>query len=78
MGLLFSHLSLPEILKLERVQRRAKKFTPKTKGDYEVRIFKLNLLSPEHRRFLFDLLVLFFIKLCLHMSNSTLILLGTL
>ena len=52
MGLLFSHLSLPEILKLERVQRRATKFTLKTKGDYEVRIFKLNLLSPEHRRFL--------------------------
>lgn len=63
MGLLFSHLSLPEILKLEGVQRRAEKFTPKTEGDYEVRIFKLNLLSPEHRSFLFDLLVLFFIKL---------------
>ena len=62
-GSVGSHLSLPEILKLERVQRRAKKFTPKTKGDYEVRIFKLNLLSPEHRRFLFDLLILFFIKL---------------
>ena len=61
MGLLFSQLSLPEILKLERVQRRATKFTPKTKGDYEVRIFKLNLLSPEHRRFLFDFL--FFTKL---------------
>ena len=66
MGLLLSHLSLPEILKLERVQRRAETFTPKTKGDYEVRIFKINLLSPEHRSFLFDLLVLFFIKLWMH------------
>ena len=49
------------ITKLERVQRRATKFILiiKTDDDYDVRISKLNLLSLEHRRFLFD--VLFFI-----------------
>lgn len=56
MGLLFGHLSLN---KLERVQRRATKIILKPEDDYEVRISKLNLLSLEHRRFLFD--VLFFI-----------------
>ena len=58
MGLLFGHLSLPGIL-LERVQRHATKFILKTEDDYEVRISKLNLLSLEQRRFLFD--VLFFL-----------------
>ena len=47
------------ITKLEKVQRRATKFILKTEDDYEVRISNLNLLSLEHRRFLFD--VLFFI-----------------
>ena len=56
MGLLFGHLSLN---KLERVQRRATKIILKPEDDYEVRTSKLNLLSLEHRRFLFD--VLFFI-----------------
>ena len=49
------------ITKSERAQRRATKFILETEDDYEVRISKLNLLSLEHRRFLFD--VLFFIKL---------------
>ena len=44
--------------KLERIQRRALEFILKSDDDYEVRICKLNLLSLEHRRFLFD--VLFF------------------
>ena len=39
---------------------RHKVYSVKTDDDYEVRISKLNLLSLEHRRFLFD--VLFFIK----------------
>ena len=42
------------------MQRRATKFILKTDDDYDVRISKLNLLSLEHRRLLFD--VLFFYK----------------
>ena len=47
------------INKLERVQRRATKFILKTADDYEVRVSNLNLLSLEHRRFLFDVLFLY-------------------
>ena len=44
------------ISKLERIQRRATKFILKTNDDYEQRRKKLNLLSLEQRRFLFDVL----------------------
>ena len=44
------------ISKLERIQRRATKFILKTNDDYERLRKKLNLLSLEQRRFLFDVL----------------------
>ena len=47
------------ISKLERIQRRATKFILKTNDDYEQRRKKLNLLSLEQRRFLFDVLFLY-------------------
>ena len=47
------------ISKLERIQRRALKFILKTNDDYEQRREKLNLLSLEQRRFLFDVLFLY-------------------
>ena len=47
------------ISKLERIQRRATEFILKTKDDYEQRRKKLNLLSLEQRRFLFDVLFLY-------------------
>ena len=60
-SVVWSPFTARNITKLETVQRRASKFILKTEDDYEVRISKLNLLSLEHRRFLFD--VLFFIRL---------------
>ena len=61
-SVVWSPFTARNITKLERVQHRATKFILKTEDDdYQVRISKLNLLSLEHRRFLFD--VLFFIKL---------------
>ena len=47
------------ISKLERIQRRATKSILKTNDDYEQRRKKLNLLSLEQRRFLFDVLFLY-------------------
>ena len=47
------------ISKLERIQRRTTKFILKTNDDYEQRRKKLNLLSVEQRRFLFDVLFLY-------------------
>ena len=47
------------ISKLEEIQRRATKFIVKTNDDYEQRRKKLNLLSLEQRRFLFDVLFLY-------------------
>ena len=58
-SVVWSPFTARNITKLERVQRRATKFILKTEHDYEVRISNLNLLSLEHRRFLFD--VLFFL-----------------
>ena len=60
-SVVWSPFTARNITKLERVQRRATKFILKTEYDYEAGISKLNILSLEHRRFLFD--VLFFIKL---------------
>ena len=57
----WSPFTARNITKLERVQCCATKFILKTEDDHEVHISNLNLLSLEHRRFLFD--VLFFIKL---------------
>ena len=48
-----------KISKLERIQRRATKFILKTNDDYEQRRKRLNLLSLEQRRFLFDVLFLY-------------------
>ena len=48
------------ITKLERVQRRATEFILKTEDDYEVCMSELNLLSLEHRRFIFDVLFFFY------------------
>ena len=45
---------------LERVQHRAAKLILKCEDDYDTRNSKLNFLSLEHKRFLFD--VLFFYK----------------
>ena len=59
-SVVWSPFTARNITKLESVQRRATKFILKTDDDYDVRISKLNLLSLEHRRFLFD--VLFFYK----------------
>ena len=59
-SVVWSPVTATNITKLERVQRRATKFILKTEDDYEVRISKLNLLSLEHRRFLFDLLFFFY------------------
>ena len=47
------------ISKLERIQRRATKFILKINDDYEQRRKKLNLLSLEHTRFLFNVLSLY-------------------
>ena len=47
------------INKLERIQRRATKFILKTDDDYDMRRKRLNLLSLEDRRFLFDVLFLY-------------------
>ena len=58
-SVVWSPFTARNITKLERVQHRATKFILKTDDDYDVRISKLNLLSLEHRRFLFD--VLFFL-----------------
>ena len=44
------------ISKLERIQRRATTFILKTNDDYEQRRKRLNFLSLEQRRFLFDVL----------------------
>ena len=44
------------IAKLEQIQRRATKFILKPNDDYEQRRKKLNLLSLEQRRFVFDVL----------------------
>ena len=55
-SVVWSPFTARNITKLERVQRHATKFILKTEDDYEVRICKLNLLSLEHRRFLFDVL----------------------
>ena len=48
-----------KISKLERIQRRATKFILKTNDDYEQRRKRLDLLSLEQRRFLFDVLFLY-------------------
>ena len=47
------------ISKLERIQQRATKFILKTNDEYEQRRKRLNLLSLEQRRFLFDVLFLY-------------------
>ena len=47
------------IMKLERIQRRATKLILKTTDEYQQRREKLNLLSLEQRRFLFDVLLLY-------------------
>ena len=47
------------ISKLEQIQRRATKFLLKTNDDYEQRRKKLNLLSLEQKRFLFNVLSLY-------------------
>ena len=47
------------IMKLERIQRRATKLILKTTDEYQQRREKLNLLSLEQRRFLFDVLFLY-------------------
>ena len=59
-SVVWSPFTARNITKLERVQRRTTKFILKTENDYEVCISKLNLLSLEHRRFLFY--VIFFYK----------------
>ena len=48
-----------KISKLEQTQRRVTKFILKTNDDYEQRRKRLNLLSLEQRRFLFDVLFLY-------------------
>ena len=58
-SVVWSPFTARNITKLERVQRRATKFILKTEDDHEVRISYLNLLSLEHRRFLFDVLFLY-------------------
>ena len=58
-SVVWSPFTARNITKLERVQRRTTKFILKTDDDYDVRISKLNLLSLEHRRFLFDVLFLY-------------------
>ena len=47
------------INKLEKIQRRATKFILKTDDDYDTCRKRLNLLSLEDRRFLFDVLFLY-------------------
>ena len=47
------------VSKLERIQRRATKSILKTNDDYEQQRKKLNLLSLEQRRVLFDVLFLY-------------------
>ena len=47
-----------DIMKFERVQRRATKLILKTTDEYQQRREKLNLLSLDQRRFLFDVLFL--------------------
>ena len=59
-SVVWSPFTVRNITKLERVQRRTTKFILKTEDDHEVCISNVNLLSLEHRRFLFD--VLFFYK----------------
>lgn len=59
-SVVWSPSTAKNITKLERILRSATKFILKSDDDYEVRISKLNLLSSEHRRFLFY--VLFFYK----------------
>ena len=46
-------------IKLERIQRRATKLILKTTDEYQQRREKLNLLSLEQGRFLFDVLFLY-------------------
>ena len=47
------------ISKLERIQRRANKFILKSNDDYEQQRKKLNLLSLEQKRFLFNVFSLY-------------------
>lgn len=58
-SVVWSPFTTKNITKLERIQCRATKFILKSDDDHEVRISKLNLLSLEHRRFIFDVLVFY-------------------
>lgn len=59
-SVVWSPFTARNIVTLERVQHRATKLILKCEDDYDTRNSKLNFLSLEHIRFLFD--VLFFYK----------------
>ena len=58
-SVVWSPYQASNITKLERIQRRATKLILKTTDEYQQRREKLNLLSLEQRRFLFDVLFLY-------------------
>ena len=58
-SVVWSPYQASNIMKLERIQQRATKLILKTTDEYQQRREKLNLLSLEQRRFLFDVLFLY-------------------
>ena len=57
--MVWSPYQASNIMKLEQIQRRATKLILKTTDEYQQRREKLNLLSLEQRRCLFDVLFLY-------------------
>ena len=55
--MVWSPYQASNIMKLERIQQRATKLILKTTDEYQQRREKLNLLSLEQKRFLFDVLL---------------------
>ena len=69
-GILLSPSSAhsPNVNKLERIQRRATRFILKSNEPYDVRLSKLNLLTLEQKRFVFDV-TSFVIRFCMAISD---------